>query len=192
MRELLLLRHGITEANQQHIYAGAMDVPLCEEGTQALADARGQYPQAVRFFTSGMLRARQTLQILYGDVAHTDIPALAEYRMGAFEGRSHDALYASEPLYRAWVSDGGDRVVCPGGESRQGFAARVGEGWHTLIAAEWSGLAVLVTHGGVIVSLLEQFAPSAPPYVNTPNGGGWRIALDSHGGITAYEAWGSA
>lgn len=192
MRELLLIRHGATQANERHAYAGASDVPLSEKGMQALLAVRDQYPKAVCYFTSGMRRARQTLEILYGDVPSMDIPALAECRLGAFEGHTHDELYAQSPVYRAWLAETGDAVVCPGGESRQAFDARVVEGWRLLAAQPWSGLAVLVTHGGVIASLLRQLAPDAPSYIDTPNGGGWRLSLDAAGGIAACQAWARA
>ena len=33
---LILLRHGLTEANERHLYFGSTDLPLSERGREAL------------------------------------------------------------------------------------------------------------------------------------------------------------
>ena len=35
---ILLLRHGITEANEKHLYCGSTDLPLSRAGREALAN----------------------------------------------------------------------------------------------------------------------------------------------------------
>ncbi len=187
MRELLLLRHGTTEANERRVFTGAMDIPLSENGRRALAPLRGLYPPAGTFFTSGMRRAVETLELLYGTVSHTDIPDLGEYRFGVFEGRNHEDLFANEPFFRAWLAEDGQDVVCPGGESRRAFDSRVCAGWTKLVAHEWTGLAVLVSHGGVIMSAMRQFAPGSALSQTPGNACGFRACLSDDGGITAFE-----
>ncbi len=70
--KLTLLRHGITEGNRRRLYYGSTDLPLLPEGWAALEAmrARGGYPQAIRYYTSGMIRTEQTLRALYGPVPH--------------------------------------------------------------------------------------------------------------------------
>ncbi len=187
MREIRLLRHGRTETNEWRVFTGAMDIPLSEGGRAALAARAGTYPEANAFFTSGMLRARQTLETLYGGARSVDLPDLGEYRFGTFENRGHDELYASEPVYRAWV--GGDRnAVCPGGESMAMFDDRVAAGWRAVLGHAWDGLAVLVAHGGVICCILRQFGGNGP--VATPgNGDGYAVRLAGSGDIAGFEAY---
>lgn len=190
-----MIRHGVTGGNERGIYTGAMDIPLAPAGWAALRQSRTLYPRAGVFFTSGMLRARQTLCALYGDVQAAHIPDLGEYRFGAFEGRSHAQLYAQEPLYRAWLAEDGDGIICPGGESRQMFAARVGRGWQALASAPWDGLAVLVAHGGVLSVLLARLLPEEAPFDPPGNGCGWRLTLDGAGGArtqTPFAAGGDS
>ena len=45
MNRLVLLRHGRTEGTERHLYYGATDLPLLEDGVQdlQLAAARGVY-----------------------------------------------------------------------------------------------------------------------------------------------------
>ena len=186
MREILLLRHGVTRENQRHVYTGAQDVALAPEGRAALAARRDQYPAGAMYFTSGMLRARETLEALYGDVPHVDIVELGEYRFGAFEMRGHEALLREEPLYRAWLEPGAVDVVCPGGESQRMFSERVWTGWRKLCAHRWDGLAVLVAHGGVLTNLLRR---QGYDVTTPPNGCGWRAELDETGAIAAAEVF---
>lgn len=189
MRELLLLRHGRTESNDLRLFTGSQDVPLSPGGEAALLAARGAYPPADTFFTSGMLRAVQTLRLLYGDVPHTDIPALAEYNFGLFEGRGHDDLLATEPVYRAWLAPDGDDLICPGGESRAQFGLRVWEGWGALAAHPWLGMAVAVVHGGVIARLMGRLFPAEGRPATPDNGCGWLLALDEAGAATGHTAF---
>ena len=46
MNRLVLLRHGRTEGTERHLYYGATDLPLLEDGVRELKDAarRGVYP----------------------------------------------------------------------------------------------------------------------------------------------------
>lgn len=186
---MLLLRHGLTEHNERRLFTGAQDIPLSEAGEEALRLRAGRYPSATRFFTSGMLRARQTLAIIYGDVGSTDIPELAEYRFGDFENRGHDDLYANEPLYRQWLDSTAEEFALPGGESRQAFAERVRQGWNRLAAHQWDGLAVLVAHGGVIGAVLRLHQLMEDDHVHTDNGCGWRVSLLPDGRMKTCEAF---
>lgn len=184
-----MLRHGISVANERRIYSGTMDVPLSAKGEQDLLARRARVPQASAFFTSGMRRARQTLRLLYGDVDALSIPALAERNCGIFEGHSHDDLCAHEPRYRAWLEGDADGAPCPGGESRAVFTARILSGWEELLRHDWQGLAVLVTHGGVMSMLLPLITGEPGPFSTPHNGEGWRLALAAGGDVRSFEAF---
>lgn len=188
MRELLALRHGMTEANERRVFTGAMDIPLSDRGRESLKAKSGTYSPAERYFTSGMLRAKQTLFLLYGDVPHADIPFLSEYRFGDFEGRSHQELFETEPIYREWLEPGNVHVVCPGGESRAMFDARIAKGWRALLAYEWKERAVLISHGGVLNTIMRTFASDGKASGTPDNGCGWLLWLDGDQ-IIKYEAF---
>ncbi|MDR0897380.1 MAG: histidine phosphatase family protein [Oscillospiraceae bacterium] len=186
-RQLLVLRHGRTETNERHVITGSMDIPLSPGGAAELSALRGRYPAANRFFTSGMLRARQSLALLYGEVPHTDFPDLGEYRFGIFEGRSHRDLLLEEPIYQAWFVRESDDVICPGGESNRMFAERVARGFRAVIAESWEGLAVLIAHGGVIRQMIRQFAPSAFEQKPPGNATGYLLTLGEGGEVLSAE-----
>lgn len=185
-RELLVIRHGETEMNERKRFTGGQDVPLSEKGRRALSPLFGTYPAAALFFTSGMRRTRETLALLYGDVPSVAISELGETRLGRFEGRDHDTLYKTDPIYRAWLES--MEVVPPGGESRRQFDARVVRGFEALRAHGWTGRAVLVAHGGVISSLMRQFAPAGFEQTKPiHNACGWMLRLDAAGNIVEYK-----
>lgn len=188
-RQLLMLRHGITEANEKRVFTGAMDIPLSPHGKMALKEISGTYPPGALYFTSGMVRAKQTLALLYGDVPAIDMPDLAEYRFGDFEGRGHADLWENEPQYREWVKREDMDIACPGGESYRMFDARVRLGFDVLCAHAWQGLSVLIAHGGVLAAIMRLYAHkgawSQPPC----NACGYRLHLGEGSKITGYEAF---
>ena len=79
-----------------------------------------------------MLRAEQTLDILYGGVDRTALPGLAEYRFGSFEMKSYEELKVQDD-YQAWISDEAGDVSCPGGESKKQFEKRVVEEYERVL-----------------------------------------------------------
>ena len=74
--KLTLLRHGETDGSRRDLYYGAADIPALPESLAALHENAAAYPRAARYYTSGLLRTEQTLQALYGDVPHVQLPGL--------------------------------------------------------------------------------------------------------------------
>jgi alpha-ribazole phosphatase len=71
MMHIHLIRHGKTTANEQKLYCGATNIPLSDNGITELLELKeqGVYPKDVAiYFTSGLLRTGQTLDLLYGMV----------------------------------------------------------------------------------------------------------------------------
>ena len=70
--KLHLIRHGITAGNLQGLYIGSgTDIPLCDEGRAQLADLkeRFEYPQVDTVFSSPLMRAVETANILFPNAA---------------------------------------------------------------------------------------------------------------------------
>ena len=148
--KLYLLRHGLTEANERRLYYGRTDLPLSEAGRAALRACAA--PSAVvRYFTSGLLRTEQTLEILCGSVPHTVLPGLREMDFGAFEMKSYMEL-KDDPAFRRWCEGDNEANRCPGGESANEVTQRALAALSPVLA---DGLDTLcVTHGGVIAGVL--------------------------------------
>ena len=160
--ELILIRHGKTMANEQRLYCGYTDLPLSEKGIAELAELKNQgiYPrQAALYFTSGLLRTNETLDLLYGPVPREAVPQLKEYNFGSFEMKNHDQLNGQED-YQSWIDDEAGDFPCPGGDSKNSFARRVSEGLDILLTRAKPRAPVLtVCHGGAIVYIMEELFP---------------------------------
>ena len=83
--KLTLIRHGLTEGNIRRLYYGAMDLPLLPDGIEALHALRdgGGYPEAERYFTSGMTRTEQRIRRkdLRGPEGRPGLPCVVQRRL---------------------------------------------------------------------------------------------------------------
>ena len=113
--KLTLLRHGETDGSRRDLYYGAADIPALPESLAALHENAAAYPRAARYYTSGLLRTEQTLEAIYGPVAHQQLPGLREMNFGDFEMKSYQEL-KDTAAYQAWITDV-EHNVCPNGES---------------------------------------------------------------------------
>ena len=176
-----LVRHGATAGTREHRYSGGgTDEPLSPEGERALRniEPRGDVRRVV---TSGMARTDRTARILFPNAEIIACPELREMDFGAFEGKRASDM-EDDARYRAWV-DAWCRPCCPGGESKDGFVARVAAAFHDVCdreAALGGGEAVLVVHSGTIRAVLSELAVPKRGYfdVHTEPGGAWRGVWD--------------
>lgn len=125
MTQLVLIRHGETEWNLQHLVQGSSDIPLCDDGRAAVR--RWRIPGGFAGFdwvTSPLARARETAEILSGGPVAED-HRLREMDWAAWEGRTLTDLRAElGDLMTAWEARGLD-FRAPGGESPREVQARV-------------------------------------------------------------------
>ena len=87
--KLHLIRHGLTSGNLQGLYIGSgTDIPLCDEGRAQLAELkeRFEYPQVDTVFSSPLMRAVETANILFPNATHQfSVHDLREAGFGVFE-----------------------------------------------------------------------------------------------------------
>jgi len=154
MTLLYLVRHGETDWNLARRVQGATDIPLNDTGRMQ-ARATGallatEHWDAV--IASPLSRAFETAEIIateLGLAAPTPNVALVERRYGDAEGLVHDEIDARFP---------GDTPV-PGRESRDEVAARVLPALMAVVEEHRGQSIVVVTHGGVIRSVLNAVDP---------------------------------
>lgn len=125
--KLTLLRHGETDGSRRDLYYGAADIPALPESLAALHENAAAYPRAARYYTSGLLRTEQTLEAIYGPVAHQQLPGLREMNFGDFEMKSYQEL-KDTAAYQAWITDV-EHNVCPNGESAPRCWSGTGPPW---------------------------------------------------------------
>lgn len=150
--KVYLIRHGKTEANERHLYCGSTDLPLSDAGAAELRGLRYEI-ENVRFLTSGMRRANETLHILFGEVPFQTDPRFREVDFGIFEMHSYQEL-KDTPAYQTWLTGDNEANVPPAGESGAQMRRRVLEAF-----SEIREDTVLVTHGGVIAAIMAYLFP---------------------------------
>ena len=192
-----LIRHGLTSANIEGRYVGnRTDLPLCAYGIDELRALRDtvDYPDIQCLYTSPMLRATQTAEILYPDTDYKVIDELTEYDFGAFEGKTAKELEKDEN-FLAWTS--GKIAEAPGGESTTNFVKRLALGLRAVVedmmrnGAESGGV---IMHGGAIMMLLASCAVPRRKSVEwqCENGRGYSVMITpsiyhSSGIIEVYD-----
>jgi len=149
MTRIALIRHGVTEWNEQGRIQGHTDTALSDAGRAAVRSWR--LPSEIgtcSWAASPLSRARETARILGAPDDLTIEPRLAEMRWGDWEGRTLDALRAELGVAMQENESRGLDFRPPGGESPRDVQARVLT-WLRERACT-SGTTVAVTHKGVI------------------------------------------
>lgn len=110
--KLTLVSHSSTSATTAAAFA--IDEPLDGRGARWATDATGRPWRATRTLTSPAMSCLQTAQAL-GLVTAVVEPALSDWDLGRWRGRTLDAVTAEEPhAVRTWLTDA---VVAPHGGS---------------------------------------------------------------------------
>ena len=164
--QIHLIRHGITDGNMNGQYIGSKDIPLNDIGIEQIRqlDKDFVYPGAAAFFSSPMQRCKQTLGIIYPDVRPIVIDEFRECDFGEFEGLTAEELSGSKDFAEWLASDG--HAAPPSGESGVEFGVRVCQAFEKIVDAlmkTGTPSAIIMTHGGVIMTILSHFGlPEAP------------------------------
>ena len=149
---IYLIRHGKTQANEKHLYCGSTDLPLSEAGAAELREVHYDIKN-VRFLTSGRKRTKETLELLFGNVAHVAEPRFREVDFGIFEMHSYEEL-KDTPEYQTWLTGDNEANVHPRGESGAQMKRRVLEAF-----GEIQEDSCIITHGGCIAAIMEHLFP---------------------------------
>lgn len=150
MRYLSLIRHAVTDWNEQGRVQGHSDVPLSAEGRrQARALYRRFAGERGVLYTSPLSRARATAALAFPQLEAVQDARLRELHFGSFEGQTlHERLAA--PAWAAWAAEP-FWTPAPGGESYSALRARVVAWLEDLPEAPHI---IAVTHSGTIQMLL--------------------------------------
>ena len=181
---LYLIRHGITSGNLEGKYIGTTDLPLCEEGVDAISSlvALDVYPHVQKVYSSPLKRCLETADIIYPERLLKRIDGIAEMDFGEYEGKTHEQLSADKD-YIEWLK-GGYEAAAPGGESFGHFTIRCLDGleeiFKDMMANEVTSAAV-ITYSGVIMNLLSGYGlPKMKPVDFACNQGeGFEIQLST-------------
>lgn len=158
MTKLVLVRHGQTDWNLNRRIQGSTDIPLNATGrVDALTAAESLHGQDWDVIISSPLsRAWDTARIIAGKLgldAPLALDTMVERAYGDAEGLTGEEVLERYP----------ERADIPGQETREQVTARVAPALIEL-AESYPGKAVIVvTHGGVIGSVLRHISHGALP-----------------------------
>ncbi|MCD8027044.1 MAG: histidine phosphatase family protein [Clostridiales bacterium] len=176
------IRHGAVEETLRGKYIGTTDVPLSSLGRAALKklDHENRYPGAQAVFTSPLKRCKETCSILYPEHDPIVITNLSECNFGEWEGKTAEEL-KGDADFEKWLA-GDSSVKPPRGESNADFTRRICRIFEDIAAGVMktgTTESVIVTHGGVIMTLLAVYGlPQAKPFEWTmDNGFGFSVRI---------------
>src|SRR5712692_2111567 len=173
-RVLVLVRHGESEWNLKNLFTGWKDIDLTENGiAEARAAGRKLRAQGVSFdvgFTSALIRAQRSLDIILQEMGQTRIPvfrdkALNERDYGDLSGLNKDDARAKWGAEQVHIWRRSYDVAPPGGESLKDTAARVLPYYiQEILPAILRGKRLLVSaHGNslrALVMVLDRLGPA--------------------------------
>ena len=160
-----VLRHGEV-AGRAHVLRGALDEPLSAQGMVQMQNALARCPEIAfdtvatsplkrchEFAAAYSTQQRLPLQVL---------PKFSELAFGEWEGLTPDEATASHPAAYRMFSDTHGEQPPPNGESLSQFRTRINSGWYEWLACDGGKNRLLVTHAGVMRTLLMELFGLTP------------------------------
>jgi 2,3-bisphosphoglycerate-dependent phosphoglycerate mutase len=172
-RLLVLVRHGQSDWNLKNLFTGWRDVGLTEKGiAEARAAGKRLKAQGLHFdvaFTSALVRAQRTLDLVLEEMGQTNIAvfkdrALNERDYGDLSGLNKDDARKKWGEEQVHIWRRSYDVAPPGGESLKDTAARVLPYYiQDILPPVLRGdNAIVVAHGNslrALVMVLERLSP---------------------------------
>ena len=159
MVRVVLVRHGETDWNREGRLQGWAPVPLNETGREQAAAAgeylAGEY-DVDAVYTSDLLRAEQTTELLLDTAGATGVPVTAELawrerHLGVYQGLTYDDAEERFPRFGLSESAYEAAAATPeSGESLRDVADRVTTRFEEVVDARDGGTVLVVSHGGPI------------------------------------------
>ena len=191
---LYFVRHGESEANTLGVISNrGSRHGLTERGRRQVAELAGNLrgAGASRIFTSPLLRAVQTAEILSETLGlrYEVTDALREFDCGVAEGRSDAAAWElHRQVMEDWVRRGEYSARIPQGESfvevKNRFVPFVE---HLLEEQDGPDAAILVGHGGLYLCMLPLILVNLGPEVRAFPNAAYVLAKASPEGLVCVE-----
>ncbi len=173
---LVLVRHGQSEWNLKNLFTGWKDPDLSEQGVkEAKAAGQRQKAKGLMFdicFTSALIRAQHTLQLMLEELGQTGLPetrdqALNERDYGELTGLNKDDARKKWGEEQVLVWRRSYDVPPPGGESLKDTLARALPYYmHEIQPHVLSGKTVLVAaHGNSLRALIMAIEGLTPQQI---------------------------
>ena len=198
MSQLILVRHGQSEWNQQNLFTGWRDPDLTAQGvTEARNAGRALKAEGITFdiaFTSELIRAQKTCALLLEELGQTNLQiihdlALNERDYGDLSGLNKDDAREKWGEEQVHIWRRSYDIPPPGGESLKDTADRVLPYFNgTIMARIHAGENVLVTaHGNSLRALamvLDALSEAEITQLNIATGEPYIYEMSAQGKVT--------
>lgn len=167
--------HGDIDETLKGKYIGTTNVSLSDKRKMELKrlDHNMKYPGGTALFTSPLKRCKETCEIIYPNLKPLVIDKLSECNFGEWEGKTAKELENDEN-FKKWIGGSSD-VKPPRGESSADFTRRICLIFEDIVKGlmtTGTTESIIVTHGGVIMTLLSIYGlPQAKPFDWVMDGG---------------------
>lgn len=151
--QVYLVRHTETVCPKGICY-GQSDVDLKEDYIQEFEKIKEQLPKDAIVFSSPLKRCKLLADYVYSEQEDIYDSRLKEMNFGSWELQAWDKIPEDE--LNPWMSDFVS-VRVPEGESFEELYSRVIEFWKSILNQSYNKPIVIITHAGVIRSLLCYF-----------------------------------
>ncbi|HZH58068.1 MAG TPA: histidine phosphatase family protein [Metabacillus sp.] len=192
--DLFLVRHGITEWNQQKRYLGHTNQGIVKKELYQLDRLKNEL-QKRKFdyiFSSDLLRCQETLDYLEIPTKMTVDYRLREMNFGDWEGKTYNDL-KDVKVYQNWLNNWEDTSV-PNGESVSNFKARIDsffyDLFHHINNLDGKQKVLIITHGGVIRYAVSTFIASTSFWdISTRHGQGLQLSFERKEGVWSCNSF---
>ena len=191
MPNLIILRHGQSQWNLENRFTGWIDIDLSEQGIREAQEAGAKLKGYVfdKAYTSALIRAQRTLNIILEIIGQSEIPvekdkALNERMYGDLQGLNKDETREKFGAEQVKLWRRSYNIAPPNGESLKDTAARVIPYWESKIVPDLkSGKNILISaHGNslrALVMYLEKLSESEIVETEIPTGSPKYYKLDT-------------
>ncbi len=174
--KIILVRHGECQGNREGLFRGRSDFPLNELGflqAKELAAEMSLY-HPIKIFTSPLLRAKQTAQIISQECrAEIEVnEGMNNIELGPWEGQAKQFIAQQYPeQWEIWLREP-EKLTVPGMETLYQVQQRARRELDN-IRKDFDGKTVLiVSHRAVLKPLIASCLEMGKPYF-------WRIHMDT-------------
>ena len=157
--ELIVVRHGQTDANRGGRLQGHLDSLLDEEGIKqaGLLAQRLSRDSYDALYCSDLSRAVATAEIIGAACNLTAIvvPELREWGMGELENITYEDARREYPDIMTSFKFDANEILIPGGETKGQFYQRISRIMDNITSRHPGGRVLVVAHGGVLQAMLK-------------------------------------
>ena len=184
-RQLILVRHGETDWNAEGRIQGMLDVPLNALGVQQAEMAAAELARTIamaELVSSDLVRTRETTQPINAATGFEPRfdARIRERHFGVWQGKTYEEWRVLDAVGMARYNAGDSDYGPEGGETATQFLVRCVSAVSDLVSAGKEKTLILVTHGGVVSSMVRHAQGLNPQSARTwsvPNASisEWRV-----------------